>query len=198
VFQEGDPPPFGAHLTLRRGVVHARLDAAALGTLHVFSAHFKSGRPVALRSAVGAPVVPVKARDQAEGHVRALVSRAAEALFVRGLVDEAITADPGAHVVVAGDLNDVASSLAVRLIALQDCSEHVPLEKRYSILLDEGKAHIDHVLVTPDLKSRVQSARILNEELRRHAPIAGAEGSNESTAPKTIDSDHAPFVVSFG
>ncbi|HEY6459107.1 MAG TPA: endonuclease/exonuclease/phosphatase family protein, partial [Polyangiaceae bacterium] len=42
VFRVGDPPPFGARIPLRRGVVHARVDAPGLGLLDVLVAHFKS------------------------------------------------------------------------------------------------------------------------------------------------------------
>jgi exonuclease III len=49
---------------------------------------------------------------------------------------------------------------------------------------------IDHVLVTPALRARLQSARFLNDGLRDH-------GDFDDEAPPTPDSDHAPFVVSF-
>ena len=60
-------------------------------------------------------MAPVTSRAFAEGRLRSLVWRAAEALFVRGLVDDLLAADREGHIVVAGDLNDhpgVGSSFA--------------------------------------------------------------------------------------
>src|SRR5262249_28942038 len=153
-FAEGDPPPFGARIPLRRGVVHARVDAPGLGAVDVLVAHFKSNRPVPLRDARGELVPPATERAFAEGHLRSLVWRAAEALFVRGLVDELLAADPAGHVAVAGDLNDRPGSHVVRIVcgggdrALLPCADAVPEAARFSILRRGAREQIDHALVT--------------------------------------------------
>src|SRR5580658_7284540 len=123
-FVAGDPSPFGARLPLRRGVVHARVEAPGLGAVDVMVVHFKSPRPVAERDASGdvpsaaslprAPqpahregLAQASARSRAEGALRSLVWRAAEALHVRGLVDDVLAAaGVRAHVAVVGDMND--------------------------------------------------------------------------------------------
>ena len=74
-------------------------------------------------------------RARAEGDLRSLAWRAAEALFVRDLVDAAHARE--ARVVVAGDLNDVAESVPVRAVRGEDlvaCGQAVPRERRFSIL----------------------------------------------------------------
>ena len=198
VFRDGDPSPFGARIPLRRGVVHGRVLAPGLGEVDVLVAHFKSSLPVALRDADGAEIVPADARARAEGALRSVVWRAAEALYVRGLVDDVLDANPGARVAVAGDLNDVPGSLVLRLLssdgegALLDCARGVAAAERFSALHEGRPIQIDHVLATDSLFGRVTSARFLNAALRDHGVFE--VGGDE--AP-TVDSDHAALVVGF-
>ncbi len=195
VFVTGDPAPFGARIPLRRGIVGARIDAGALGAVDVFAAHLKSNRPLPVRDAHG-EVPPVTPRELGEAHLRTLVWRAAEALFVRGLVDELLTADPARHVLVAGDLNDRPDSTVLRVLsgsgplALLGCADAVPEAVRFSIIHRGERTQIDHILATRPLRERLASARFLNTGLRDHGEI-------EEGAPPPADSDHAPFVVSF-
>ncbi len=196
----GDPPPFGARIPLRRGVVHVRVEGGPVGAVDVLCVHFKSNRALPLRDARGEPIAPQTAREHAEGTLRSLVWRAAEALFVRGVVDSLIGPDDAPrddrHVVVAGDLNDHPSSVVVRVVsgggprALAPCAEAVPEAERYSILRNGARQQIDHVLATRALRERLHSARFLNEELRDH----GDFGEMVEPLP---DSDHAALVVSF-
>jgi predicted extracellular nuclease len=193
-FVEGDPPPFGARLPLRRGVVHAEIDAGDFGSVHVLVVHFKSGRGVPLRNAAGEPIAPLVSRDYGEATVRALVFRAAEALFVRGAVDE-LLADPAKKVAVVGDFNDVIDSVPVRIVRgggpmlLQSCAELVPKEKRYTVMHGGNRATIDHLLVSVDLRNSLKNCSILNELLHDH-------DAGYSDAPRA-DSDHALVVASF-
>jgi endonuclease/exonuclease/phosphatase family metal-dependent hydrolase len=194
-FVEGDPQPFGTRIPLRRGIVHARVDAGSVGTIDLFVAHFKSNRALPMKDKRGEAVTPKTGRDYAEGHVRSATWRAAEALFVRGLVDATLATDPARHVVVAGDLNDHPLSQVVRVVcgggehSLVPCADAVPEAARFSILHDGRKQQIDHILVTQALRARLQTARFLNEELRDH-------GEFDRDVPLP-DSDHAAFVVSF-
>ena len=123
VFCAGDPQPFGTRIPLRRGIVHARVEAPGLGEVDVFVAHFKSPLPLALRDASGAEVEPSSPREHAEGVLRSLVWRAAESLYVRGLVDEVLAREPAAHVAVVGDLNDVPDSPTVRALRSEGAGE---------------------------------------------------------------------------
>jgi endonuclease/exonuclease/phosphatase family metal-dependent hydrolase len=210
VFAEGDPAPFGSRIPLRRGVVHARVEGQTwAGPVDVLVAHFKSPRPVPARLAGGATVEPRTARERAEGALRSLVWRAAEALYVRGLVDALLAADRTARVAVLGDLNDVPDSPVVSTLRgsrdsgdgggsrdggdgiLLDCAAAVPEARRFSAMHDGRRAQIDHVLATASLYAHLREARFLNDELREHVFRDG-----EVEAP-TIDSDHAPLVARF-
>jgi predicted extracellular nuclease len=195
-FRVGDAAPFGARIPLRRGVVHARVRAAGLGEVDVFVVHFKSVRAVPLRDSSGNEVATRSQRDRAEGQLRAIVWRAAEALFVRGLVDDVLRADPQAHVAVTGDMNDVAESAALRVLRgdppdLVDCAAGVDPAQRFSCLHDGNRVQIDHVLASPRLHARLApdgGARFLNSELGASSDGANGEG---------VASDHAPLVVRF-
>jgi len=215
VFQDGDPPPFGARIPLRRGVVHARVDAPGMGPVDILVAHFKSARPVQARDASGREVPATNARMRAEATVRGLVWRAAEALYVRRLVDDLLALDPEARVAVVGDLNDVPGSPALRAVQgegngeLFDCAADVDASARFSMLHDGRRIQIDHVLASAALFSHLRGARFLNATLREHAPVrspaspapvasAAAVGGPCAAAPPTVDSDHAPLVTLFG
>ena len=193
-FIESDPPPFGARLPLRRGVVHAEIDAGELGSVDVLVVHFKSGRGVPLRTAAGEPIAPLVSRDYGDAMVRALVFRSAEALFVRGAVDD-LLADPKKKIAVIGDFNDVIDSVPVRIIRgggpmlLQSCTELVPKEQRYTVLHGGDRKMIDHLLVSSSLHDRLKMTRILNERLHDH-------DSGLIDAPRA-DSDHALVVATF-
>jgi endonuclease/exonuclease/phosphatase family metal-dependent hydrolase len=206
VFRDGDPPPFGARIPLRRGIVHARVDAPGLGVVDVLVAHFKSSRPVPARDAAGRELPATSAHMRSEAVVRSLVWRAAEALYVRRLVDDVLTADADARVAVVGDLNDVPGSPAVRAVqgegagALFDCAAGVDAKARFSAMHEGRRTQIDHVLASAALHARLQDARFLNADLREHAPVRPPPGAGPGGAvePPTVDSDHAPLVTRFG
>jgi len=185
-FRRGDPPPY-AGLPLKRGVVYARVAG-----IHLFVCHFKSRRAVPLRTEAGEDVIPATARERGEGELRGVVWRAAEALFVRGLVDRILARDPRAEIAVAGDLNDVAGSTTLRILRgedLVDCAASVPADARFTVLHGGARDAIDHVLASPALGARVVGARVMNDEL-------GDPGATEP-GHALAGSDHAPLVVDF-
>ena len=198
-FHASDPPPFGGRLPLRRGVVHARVDGGALGEIDVLVAHFKSRRATPMIGEDGAPVGATTARHRAEGELRALVWRASEALFVRGLVDQVAAERAYAKVAVVGDLNDGPESLVVKIVkgsssdpgSLCASAELVDAQHRYSILHGGAKGHLDHILVSESLRAHTTGAMFLNDQLREHPSVS------EPGAPPTVDSDHAPLVACF-
>jgi endonuclease/exonuclease/phosphatase family metal-dependent hydrolase len=200
VYREGDPPPFGERIPLRRGIVHARVEAPGLGAVDVIVVHFKSPRPVELRDAAGVPIEAKTPRARAEGSLRSLAWRAAEALHTRGIVDGVLASEPRALVAAVGDMNDVPGSTVVRAVqgegdgALNDCAWRVPQEARFSAIHDGKRIQIDHVLATDRLYARLTGARFLNGELREHVASAAFPGGEER---QTVDSDHAPLVARF-
>ena len=195
VFVAGDSPPFGARIPLRRGIVHARVESP-VGPVDVLVAHFKSSRPVGMRDASNQEVPPRTAREAADATLRSLVWRAAEALYVRGLVDQILEARPGARVAVTGDFNDVPHSTVLRCLradagavgALADCTTGVDPARRFSCFHGDSRVQIDHVLASESLRALLVGARFFNDSLRVH-------DVTDTLAP---DSDHAPLVVRFG
>ena len=184
VFSEGDPRPFT--LGLRRAVVEAEVDGP-FGPLSLFCLHLKSNLPVKLKRAFDdAPFT--SSRERAEGSVRALVLRTAEALFVRQLADARIAA--GGDVVVAGAMNDVDGSVPVRTLKgdgedrLVTVADRFPEHRRYSVIHRGGPMLIDHLLVSTRLVPALRSANVENTQLRDHGPFV-------REAPPSEDSDHA-------
>jgi endonuclease/exonuclease/phosphatase family metal-dependent hydrolase len=200
-FVEGDPEPFPGRIPLRRGVVHVRVDAGGgIGEVDVLTAHFKSGLPAARKTRGGAKLPDETARAHGESAVRSHVQRAAEALYVRGLVDDVLRALPDHAVCVMGDLNDIISSLPLRILMgiaplsgfeLRSCTEEVPAERRFSTYHGDGPSLIDHVLVSERLFRARKEVAIYNEALRYHGPfVEGADALSE-------DSDHALVTALF-
>lgn len=195
-FCVGDSEPFGSRIALRRGVVHARVDVPEIGAVDVLVVHFKSSFPMSLRDESGAELEPKTARDRAEGMLRSLVWRGAEALHARQAVDDVLAADPRARVALIGDLNDVPSSPVIGALRsagegeLFDCTSGVGPAARFSVIHQGSPAQIDHALVSAELHARLVGARFLNAELRDHGPFDPGEALS-------IDSDHAPLVVRF-
>lgn len=201
-FVEGDPDPFPGRIPLRRGVVHVRVDAGGdLGEVDVMTAHFKSNLPEPLKSRDGVELPDTSLRAHGESAMRSLVQRAAEALYVRGLVDDVLTALPDHAICVMGDLNDTVESLPVRLLCgidplsrfrLHPIAADVPEERRFSCYHGGGASLIDHMLLSEKLHRARKDVAIFNEALRYHGPFV------EGEIPLTEDSDHALVTASFG
>ena len=199
-FLEGDVDPFADRIPLRRGVVHVRVEAPEIGEIDVLTTHFKSNLPVRQRAKDGREIEDLTTRARAESAMRSLVQRAAEALYVRGLVDDLMKSSPDHAVCVLGDLNDSFDSLPVRIVrghgapshdALRAAAELLPAEQRYSCFHGNEKTLIDHILVSERLFGFAKRYEIFNEALRYHGPHI------EPIAP-TEDSDHALCVATFG
>jgi endonuclease/exonuclease/phosphatase family metal-dependent hydrolase len=197
---DGDPDPYAGRIPLRRGVVHVRIDAGELGEVDVLTVHFKSNLPTGVKDASGNEAFDPSPRGRGEAAVRSLVQRAAEALYVRGLVDDVFAANPDHAICVLGDLNDTVDSMPVRIVrgafepaagVLVPCAERLPSERRFSAFHGGGPTLIDHILLSDRLARAVSTFDIQNEKLRSHAPPVGA-------AAITTDSDHALCVVELG
>lgn len=198
-FIEGDIDPFVDRIPLRRGIVHVRVESPDLGEVDVMTAHFKSNLPLPKRTLDGKEIPDTTAHARAESALRSLVQRAAEAVFVRGLVDDVLRASPDHAICVLGDLNDHAESLPVRIVrgvgepakdTLRSCAELLPPELRYSCFHGDEKTLIDHILASERLFAAAKKLEIYNEALRFHGPHV------EPIAP-TEDSDHALCVAEF-
>lgn len=198
-FVEGDAEPFPGRIPLRRGVVHVRVDAGALGEVDVLTCHLKSGHPRPLQTAKGVDVPDLTPFEVGQSEVRSLVQRAAEALHVRRLVDFLFAELPDRAICVMGDLNDTAESLPVRLLRgvgasneqiLHACADRVPEARRFSRCHGDKTFLIDHILVSAGLKRALAECTIRNDALRDHDTDAAAHTISE-------DSDHALCVAEF-
>lgn len=214
-FRAGDLRPFPEQrVYAHRGVLEAQLAMPDGSKLVVLDLHLKSNLPIPLEDELKQPVPFDGHHAHAEGLVRSLVTRVAEGLFVRKLVDAWLDADPNVALVVAGDFNDTEQSVAVRSVtgdlvlgaaqggsvregdafagrALIPCARAVPAEQRYSVAFRGSVAQIDHVLVSRALYARFSKARFFNETLLEDLAAQGPGGVG------SLASDHAPLVAEF-
>jgi hypothetical protein len=80
--------------------------------------------------------------------------RLAQAREVRAFVLGLLDADPGARVVVVGDLNDFEFAEAIGTLAaspLENLLLRVPEPERYSFNFEGASQLLDHVIVSPAL-----------------------------------------------
>ena len=193
VFRVGDPAPFPGRLFLRRPVVRMSVDTLGM-RVSVFSTHWKSKLPKPEEDPNGVEKRWEGGSGRAEADLRSLLSRGAEALFVRRLVERFAVEG---EVVVAGDLNDTIDSIPVKIVRgvgeaheLYPAAEKAPPEARVSTLHRGMKEQIDHVLATASLHERLTRSEFFNDALRDH-PF-------DPDASPTTDSDHAMLVAVYG
>lgn len=129
--------------------------------------------------------------------MRSLVQRAAEALFVRTIVDDVLVALPNHAVCVLGDMNDLIDSLTVRLVRgfaaggrLHACAERVDSVNRWSCYHGANRTLIDHILVSERLYGALTHCEYFNENLHD-------SGVYLKDPPRTAESDHALGVATF-
>ncbi len=198
-FFDTDAEPFVDRIPLRRGIVHVRVETRDLGEVDVMTAHFKSNLPVRQRTADGREIEDTTPKARAESALRSLIQRAAEAIYVRGLVDDVLKGSPDHAICVLGDLNDRHDSLPVRIVRglgeprkdlLASCAVLVQAHERYSCFHGEEKTLIDHILVSERLFRAATGFEIFNESLRFH-------GAHVEPIAPTEDSDHALCVAEF-
>ncbi len=82
-----------------------------------------------------------------------LDERQAQANAVKGYVDEILSADANANVVVLGDLNEFEFVSPVETLAenLTNLTETVPENERYSFIFQGNSQSLDHILVSDNL-----------------------------------------------
>jgi endonuclease/exonuclease/phosphatase family metal-dependent hydrolase len=212
-FVAGDAAPWSSGLSTRRAVLEAEITLPDHSSLCLFVVHLKSNLPEPLLAPDGSPVPFSDHRSLAEGRVRSLIIRVAEALFVRNWVDARFDQDPRAQIAVAGDFNDQEESAAVRSVTgdlssvskvqpsasatglwqgrgMYACARAVPPSLRYSLIHQGSAVQIDHVLVSQSLWERFVSARFFNETLREDA-------ASVAESALSLASDHAPLRTEF-
>ena len=86
-----------------------------------------------------------------------VVRRTAQAAHVAALVQEKLDADPDAHIVVVGDLNDYYASGPVETLEtavdpdMVHVYDYLPAMSRYTYIFNGASQVLDHILVTPNM-----------------------------------------------
>lgn len=83
--------------------------------------------------------------------------RAAQATAVADFTDRILTRQPGANVVIAGDLNDFDYSNAVGILTgtgMLDLPSTLPDGERYTYVFEGNSQVLDHILISPAIAAR--------------------------------------------
>jgi predicted extracellular nuclease len=100
---------------------------------------------------------PLRGRFQPPNEVTA-TQRHQQATLVADFVSQISSADPGANVVVLGDLNDFEFSQTVQILeggGLHDLMNTLPLNERYSYEFEGNAQVLDHIMFSGPLFSRL-------------------------------------------
>ena len=105
--------------------------------------------------------------------------------LVRGWIDERLTDDPDARIVVLGDLNDFEFSDAVGILAtppMANLMNRLSLSERWTYVYQGNSQTLDHIIVSPAL---ADGAEI--EVIHVNADFPAAQRA----------SDHDPIIARF-
>jgi endonuclease/exonuclease/phosphatase family metal-dependent hydrolase len=101
--------------------------------------------------------------------------------LIRGILDEALTLDPGARIVVLGDLNDFEFREPIVILAappMVNLMERLPQADRWTYVYQGNSQVLDHILVSPALADdaeievvHVNSAEPATERASDHDPV---------------------------
>ena len=111
---------------------------------------------------------PLRGRFQPPVEVSA-AQRHEQAHLVANFVSDISSADPGANVVVLGDLNDFEFTPTVQILeaaGLHDLMNTLPLNQRYSYDFEGNSQVLDHILVSGPLFAAAARLRPRARELR--------------------------------
>lgn len=124
-----------------------------------------------------------------------VVRRTAQAAHVAMLVQEQLTVDPAANVIVLGDLNDYYQSGPVEALrtgtvpALYHSYDILSVLDRYTYIFNGGSQALDHILVTPNLATKI--GRVMPVRVNVDYPA----GDNARVLALQRSSDHDPIAL---
>lgn len=189
-----------------RPALYAEIELANGRTLHVFNLHLRA--PLAA-FVPGQKIGPFKWRTVsgwAEGFYVAALKRSGQALEVRFAIDRIFDSEPGALIVVCGDMNAELREMPLRILRGDEMDTDnpalesrvmIPMEntapetRRYSVIHGGRPAMLDHVLASQNLFDRFKNIEIRNECLTD-------ELTDYRYAKNLAVSHHAPIIASFG
>lgn len=172
--------------------------------LTIYNVHWKSKIPTALSSGAGQTWPWANFYEVAQGRLISEVTRMAQAMGLRKLIDQRLGPVPDTLIAVVGDFNDVLDSEAIRMIMgdsravraselapleLWACETELPPDKNFTMVYRGSRQMLDHVFVSRGLRERFVRAEVLHEGMK-----ISREGSWSDSRP---GSDHAPFSVYF-
>lgn len=114
--------------------------------------------------------------------------RLLQAAAVKAFVAQILAADPGARVIVLGDLNDFEFSAPLAVLAsagLTTLIEHLPQGERYTYVYEGNSQALDHTLVSPGL-------------MDGHAPVLDIVHVNAEFVDQASDHDPQVARLAFG
>lgn len=185
-----------------RPLLHAELELSPAQVLHVLAVHLRAPLATYLPGQKWNAASWRSTSAWAEGFWLSSVKRTGQALEARLLVDQLLSVDSEAMVVVAGDFNADTREMPVRLLLarVEDTGSEalasrvlVPLEatvdpaRRYSVVHEGTGFLLDHLLASTRLARGHRGTTILNDNLED-------EWGAAHTAKSVLGSLHAPIV----
>lgn len=107
--------------------------------------------------------------------------RGSQTILIRRLVDEQLAANPEAHIVVLGDLNDFEFRRPIETLAAEpmvNLMNHLPEPERWTYVYQGNSQILDHIIVSPSLADSAEidvlhlnSANPANQRPSDHDPV---------------------------
>ncbi|MCK6451555.1 MAG: endonuclease/exonuclease/phosphatase family protein [Alphaproteobacteria bacterium] len=155
--------------------------AVGAQVLHVLNLHLRAPLASSVPGGKSSASRWLRSAAWAEGFFVSAVKRSGQALEARLAADAIFDRDPGALVVVAGDLNADSFEMPMRLLqapaeeagnpalagrALTAVEQSVPADKRFTAIHAGRRMLVDHILVSARLAELCRDVRILNAGVR--------------------------------
>lgn len=200
------PAETAKDVSWERPILYAQINVPNFGLVHVVNLHLKSRIASNVKGQKVNNYTWKSAAGWAEGYFLSSIKRVGQALETRLLVDEIFNNEPNAKVIVCGDFNAEPGEVPVEAICgrvestgnpdlrssvLLPCSSAIAESIKFSHL-HHGKGNLlDHMLISQAMYHLFDKADIFNENLHDESlPFA--------SDIKYPESDHAPFLATFG
>ena len=195
----GDAEP--RRLNWERPLLWTRIASPNGVEMHILNAHFKSKLATPASNLMEDRYTWTSAAGWAEGFFVSSMKRVGAALEARAVIDFIFEADPGALIIVAGDLN--ANSDEVPVMALRGRTEdtgngrlghrvmmplenNVPESSRYTLFHHGQGEMVDHLLASRGFVQAFSHAEIHNEILPDESVAFAGDGNRSPGRPPSM------------
>jgi endonuclease/exonuclease/phosphatase family metal-dependent hydrolase len=197
------PSPRDERVHWDRPVLEVAIACPDDGRVTIFDAHLRAPLAAAIEGQKLSSLSWRTTEGWAEGYYVAAMKRAGQSLELRRRIDRIFDEDRDARILVAGDLNADVIATALRILradiedtgnpaleprSLVALEEHLPEERRFTVLHRGRKQMLDHLLASRALARGFRSIEVLNEDLEDEYEL-GVRGI------EAVGSLHAPLVV---